>query len=95
MAQQYIGTAYLGTHQSVAYTATAGTISSAISTGYNKVRVVVTTAAYIKIGSSPTATTSDVYMAADSAEYFTIRPGEKVSAVQVANGGTLHVTQVS
>jgi hypothetical protein len=92
---QYVGTARLGSHQSVAYTGTAGTISTAITTGTNKVRVVVTTAAYIKIGSSPTATTSDVYMSADSAEYFTINPGEKVSAVQLSSGGTLHVTEVS
>ncbi|RTE91906.1 hypothetical protein [Bradyrhizobium sp. LVM 105] len=95
MATQYWGTGYLGTHQSKAYTGTAGTIDNAISTGVQKVRVVVTSAAYIKIGSSPTATTSDVYMAADAPEYFTIRSGEKVSAIQVSAGGTLHVTEVS
>jgi hypothetical protein len=59
-----------------------------------QVRVVVTTAAYIKIGNSPTATTSDVYMPADSPEYFTCTPGQKVSAVQVSSGGTLHVTEL-
>jgi hypothetical protein len=56
--------------------------------------VIVTAAAYIKIGSSPTATTSDVYLPADAAEYFTIASGEKVSAVQVSSGGTLHVTEI-
>ena len=95
MSQQYIGTARLGTHQSVAYTGTAGTIATAITSGHNKVRVYVTTDAYIKIGSSPTATTSDVPLAAKSAEYFTINPGEKVSAIQDASGGTLHVTEVN
>jgi hypothetical protein len=94
MNMQYFGTGRLGTHQSVAYTGTAGTITTAMSDGVNKVRVVVTTTAYIKIGSSPTATTSDVYLPADAAEYFTIRPGEKVSAIQVASGGTLHVTEI-
>jgi hypothetical protein len=93
MAQQYIGTARLGTHQSVAYTGTAGTIATAISSGIHKVRVYVTTAAYIKIGKDVTATTSDVPMAADAPEYFTIKQGEKVSAVQVTSGGTLHVTE--
>jgi hypothetical protein len=83
----------MGTHQSVAYTGTAGTIANVIATGVQKVRVVVTTAAYVKIGSSPTAATTDVYMAADSPEYFTINSGEKVSAVQVSAGGTLHVTE--
>ncbi len=91
---QYIGTGYLGTHQSVAYTGTAGTITNAVTDGVLKVRVIVTSAAYIKIGTSPTATTSDVYMPADSAEYFSCRPGEKVSAVQVSSGGTLHVTEI-
>jgi hypothetical protein len=95
MAQQYIGTAYLGAHQVKAYTTTAA-IDNAISTGVYKVRVVVTSAAYIKIGKPPlTATTADVYLPADSPEYFTIRPGETVAAVQVSAGGNLHVTEVS
>jgi hypothetical protein len=94
MAQQYIGTGRLGTHQSAAFTGTAGTITNAIGSGCNKVRVIVTAAAYIKIGSSPPATTSDVYLPADAAEYFTIASGEKVSAVQVSSGGTLHVTEI-
>ena len=92
---QYVGTGYPGTHQSAAYTATAGTITNAITSGTFKARVVVTSAAYIKIGKDVTATTSDVYMAADSPEYFSIRPGEKVSAVQVSGSGTLHVTEIS
>jgi hypothetical protein len=28
-------------------------------------------------------------------EYFTIGPGEKVSAIQLSAGGTLHVTEVA
>ena len=92
---QYYGTGRLGTHQSVAYTGTAGTITTAITTGTQKVRVVCTTAAYIKIDNSPTATTNDVYIAGDSAEYFTVTPGQKVSAVQFSTGGTLHVTEIS
>lgn len=92
---QYYGTGRLGTHQSKAYTGTAGTIDNAITTGTQKVRVVVTTAAYVKIEKDPTATTADVYMPAESVEYFTISAGEKVSAVQVSAGGTLHVTEIS
>ena len=85
----------LGTHQSVAYTGTAGTIATAIATGVTAVRVVVTSAAFVKVGNDPTATTSDVYMAANVPEVFTITPGQKVSAVQVAAGGTLHVTELA
>jgi len=91
---QYFGTGRLGTHQSAAYTGTAGTITNAFGSGTYKVRVVVTSAAYVKVGSSPTATTADVYVPADAVEYFTAYPGEKVSAVQVSAGGTLHVTEI-
>jgi hypothetical protein len=94
MAQQYIGTGRLGTHQSAAYTGTAGTITNAIGSGSYKVRVVVTSAAYVKVGDSPTATSSDVYMAADAPEYFSCTPGQKVSAIQVSASGTLHVTEI-
>lgn len=90
----YIGTGRLSTHQSVAYTGAVGTIANAVVDGVSKVRVVVTTAAYVKVDKSPTATTSDVYMPADSAEYFTVSPGMKVSAIQVSAGGTLHVTEI-
>jgi len=94
-ATQYWGTGRLGTHQSVAYTGTAGTISNAVGEGTFKVRVVVTSAAYVLVDKDPTATSAAVYMPADSPEYFTVTPGQKVSAIQVVSGGTLHVTEVS
>lgn len=85
----------LSTHQSVAYTGTAGTISNAVGAQTRIVRVVVTTAAYVTIGGSPTATSSDVYMPANVPDYFKINPGEKVSAIQVSSGGSLHVTEMT
>jgi len=91
---QYIGVGRLGTHQSIAYTGTAGTITTAISDGVTKVRIVCTSAAYIAFGAAPTATTAGVYVPADSPEYFTVSPGEKVSAIQLSSGGTLHVTEI-
>lgn len=90
-----VETGRLGTHQSAAYTAAAGTITNAVGNGTFRVRVVVTTAAFIKIDNSPTATTSDVYMPADKPEVFTITPGQKVSAIRSAADGTLHVTELS
>jgi hypothetical protein len=91
---QYWGTGRLGTHQSVAYTGTAGTITTAFSGGLKKARIVCTSAAYVKVGVAPTATTSDVYCPADAPEYVSVAPGEKVSAIQVSAGGTLHVTEI-
>ena len=55
---QYVGTGRLGTHQSAAYTGTHGVITNAVGDGVNKVRVITTSAAYIKIDKTPTATTS-------------------------------------
>ena len=91
---QYYGTGRLGTHQSAAYTGTAGTIGTAFSAGVKKARIEVTSAAYIKVGVAPTATTSGRLHGGRRAEYLTIAPGEKVSAIQVSAGGTLHVTEV-
>lgn len=91
----YIGSPYrLGTHQSVAYTGTAGTIANATGTQTKVIRVVLTTAGYIAIGASPTATTSDYYMPAGIPEYFIINGAVKVSAIQASAGGTLHVTEM-
>jgi hypothetical protein len=70
------------------------TIERRSGRGTYKVRVVVTSAAFVKIGGSVTRDTSDVYVPADSPEYFSIYPGETVSAIQSAAGGTLHVTEV-
>ncbi len=84
-----------GTMQKVAYTGTAGTISNVITSGVSIVRIVCTTDAYVKIGASPTATTSDMFVPANTPEYFAV-PDDgtvKVSAVQLSSGGTLHVTE--
>lgn len=95
----YWGTGRLGRHQSVAYTGTAGTVTNAFGDSIMKVRVVTTSAAFIKIGpSADLATTpaaaTDVYMPADSPEYFSTMKGEKISAIQVSSGGTVHVTEI-
>jgi len=81
-----------GTTYKIAYTGTAGVISNGVTASF--ARIVCTTAAYIAFGETPTATASDLYVPADSPEYFRIPPGHKVSAVQVASGGTLHVTEM-
>lgn len=91
---QYFGTGRLSTHQSVAYTATAGTIANAVGAQTYRIRIVCTTDAFVKVGDAPTATTSDPLLPANSVEYLTITPGQKVSAVQSTAGGTLHVTEV-
>lgn len=84
-----------GASQSVAYTGTAGTVSNGFGTGVNTVRVVLSTAGFISFGTAPVATTSDMYMPANVPEYFVVTPGQKVSGIQSAAGGTLYVTEMS
>ena len=84
----------LGAHQSVAYTGTAGTIANATANHAQWVRVLCTTDAYLAIAASPTATTADMYVTALTPEYFRVNGAVKVSAVQVAAAGTLHVTEM-
>lgn len=91
---QYFGTGRLGTTQSATFTTTAGTITNAVGAQTYRVRVAATTDAFIAIGKAPTATTSDAPVFAGVPEYFTIAPGEKVSALQISAGGTVYVTEI-
>jgi hypothetical protein len=92
----YIGAPFKpGISQSVAYTDTAGTITNAISAQVQVIRVWCTTIAHIAIGASPTATTSDIPVPANTPEYFIVPPGSKVSAIRSADSGTLYVTEMS
>lgn len=84
-----------GASQKVAYTAAAGTIANPISDHIFLVRVVLTTDGYIAIGKAPVATTNDMFMPANTPEYFKINAGEKVSAVQDSASGILHVTEIT
>lgn len=84
-----------GTHQKVAFTGTAGVTTNGVSVGVNVVRVVLTSAGYIAFGAAPTATANDVYLPANWPEYFTVTPGQKISAVQATAGGDLHVTEMT
>jgi hypothetical protein len=84
----------LDTHQSVAFAGTAGTIANPVGTQCRKIRVVVTSAAYVRISNSPPATAADVYFPANWPETVIVNPGQSVSAIQVAAAGFLHVTEI-
>lgn len=93
--REVIGRPQFGQGQSVAYTGTAGTITNTLPEGTTAVRVMTTSDAYIRIGVSPTAVTTDLFLPAYMPEYFpvyAIGPNlPKVSAVQVSAAGTLYV----
>lgn len=82
------------TVQKVAYTATAGTITNAVGANTTVIRVYCTTDAHIAIGAAPTATANDSPIALKQPEYFRVRKGDKVSAIQQSAGGDLYVTEM-
>ena len=97
-----------GQTQKKAYTTTA-TIGNALPPGTSAVRVVVTTAAYVRVGygSSLAATTADHYCNANVSYDIPVEPpgnndaaadvsaGAFVAAVQDATGGNLIVTPLA
>lgn len=89
---QFIGTGRIGPSQNVAYTGTAGA-TSAIGAQTYKVRVLVTTDAFVTTDGSTPSSTSGAYVPALSPEVFTTSPGQVVKAVQVSAGGTLYITE--
>lgn len=92
-AQQYIGTARIGPSDNTkSYTATAGTYGP-IGTETYKVRVVVTTDAYVTTDGTMPTSTNGAYVVALTPEYFTVTPGQSIKAVQVSSAGTLCVTE--
>lgn len=90
---QYFGTARWGLQQSVAYTGTAGTITTGASSGVTKLRILVTTDAFVTTDGSTPSATQGAYMVASQPEYVTCNPGEKPKAVQVSSNGTMYVTE--
>jgi hypothetical protein len=85
----------VGTHQSVAYTASAGT-STAVGSQTYAVRVVSTSDAYIYMDAAGTAASSSIgwYLPSLKPEVFKVNPGWKISAVQVSAGGSLDIVEV-
>lgn len=67
-----------------AVTYTTSTASAAFNERTRVVRIISPTACHIKIGESPTATTSDEYLPADQEAWREVAPGYKVAAVDAA-----------
>jgi len=77
----------------VAYTGTAG-VGTAVPSGVKAVHVVCTTAAFVKIGKTATATVNDIPFQASVPQTFRIEEGDRVSAIQSAAGGNVHITSL-
>lgn len=86
----------LGISQAVSYDGSVAT-TNGVGSYTTEVRVVATTAAWIAIGTSPTAaadTADSHYLPANVPENFRITPGQKVAFIK-ATGGSAGVGCVS
>lgn len=83
---------------SVAYTGTAGS-TTAWPPGPQGVVIWSSTAAYVRVGEGVTATTSDTPIPANTPIPFTVPPTItgpwRVSAIQVASGGTVYAKPIN
>ena len=94
---QYWGTGRLGATQATSFSTTLSATSTAgLGSQTRRVRVIVTSAAYISFGST-TVSSGDAYFAANVPEYITVTPGQRISAQSsvTASSGFLFVTEVS
>lgn len=78
----------------VAYTETAAA-TGAVSKTTTKIMIWCSTDAFIKVGSNPTATTSDMPITGKVPMFFDCTPEDKVSAIQQGSNGTVYVTEMS
>lgn len=67
--------------------------SSAIGAGTTIVRLVCTEDCHVAFGSNPTATTSSMYLPANTPEYFGVTGGHKVAVIRTSADGVLHITE--
>lgn len=79
--------------QVVAYTGTAGVTTNPVA-DTTIVRIIATSACFYKVGTAPTATTSDNYLPADTIEFVSVNANsDKVSFVQLSAGGNAYVSE--
>ena len=84
------------TSYDVAIGSSAASSAQAISANIMAVRLVATSACYVKFGTSPTADTTTSFMLAPNfPETFLVRAGESVSVIQVSASGTLNITELT
>ena len=93
----------LGTTQVVTYTQTSTAIGSVFGTQTYQIRCVANSACHVQIGDgAQTATTSlSPFLPANVVDYFTVTPGQQLSAIRAsteglvtATNGSLNVTEL-
>ena len=83
-----------GGTQSAAFTGTSAAISNAVGDQTRRVLVYADQDCHIQFAKAPVATTADCFLAASTQIMLSIRPGEKVAAIQATAAGTLYVSEL-
>ena len=82
------------TTQNVAFTGTSARTAAGVGNFIQVVRVCATAACWIRVGNSTVvATTSDIYLPANTVDYLIVDPGSFIAAIQASAAGTLNVTE--
>jgi hypothetical protein len=79
--------------QVAAYTGTPGN-STVFDNTYQTVRIQATTLCHYKVGPAAVAAVTDNPLSAGVFEYVKVRPGDRISVIQSAAGGNLHIAKV-
>lgn len=83
-----------GVTQTIAYDATVP-ITNAFGDQTRQIRVVSNSACHIRIydtTGTATATAADPFLPANWIDYYTVSPGQKISAIKAATGGLVTAT---
>ena len=59
------------------------------------VRAIADVDCYLAFGANPTATTSDLFLAAGAAEYFGVTPGTKIAVLYTGSTGYLNIVEMN
>ena len=93
MIQEIDNTTY--SSQLISLTNTSLATANPVTTSNGLVRITVTNAAYMKIATTPTATTADTLLPAGSVSFFVIGDQQKVALLGLAaTTGTATVTSI-
>lgn len=85
-------TFYPGNSQKVNTSAVAAQ-SATFETGVSVIRLFATKDCYVKFGTNPTATTSDMFIPSDIIQFVGVREGHKLSVIRDTEDGVLHIVE--
>lgn len=68
--------------------------STALSSETIIVRVVADVDCYLAFGANPTATNTDLFLAAGDTEYFGVTPGSKIAVLRAVGDGYLNIVEM-